>query len=547
MLRSAALALLLSVLVVDVRATRGDEPSAPAPAPSPRKAWEDLEAELRDPAKRQPGLREQRVASFLRAWGESKRQATGEDRLYVAKFLDAADRPVESAALYCEAADDAGLPDAQRDAARVGLAAAVAAQAQEDLLQDEALAKAVDALEAMLLAMEGDGRRDARADMHASLGQAALVLGRIDGALDHFVGGAREKPATAYAMASQAVRGLMGSAHRLEDYDAARERARRTLGALAEVQAGVVRAAKAAKDERALKAAEAILQRIGDADRPLQLLGRPAPEWALEHAFGKGRSLADYAGKVVVLDFWATWCPWCIKSFPAIRDLLRDYAGKDLVVVGVTTTAASVFESRYDLDEDMAEKAAAAKAKGGEAKAPLQRPRPTRGEGSQDPSRFAADGLAKAEEAKTKLLDATARVKEILAEMQEGARDPEEARKRLEAARKALVEASARLEEALIDLRRAAPPTVPPEAIQEFLAKERETIAAFIANHEMTWDVVMIGEKEPAPKYGLAGWPHALVLDRAGVVRYVKSGALLRDQPTAVARFRKVLDDLLAE
>ena len=72
------------------------------------------------------------------------------------------------------------------------------------------------------------------------------------------------------------------------------------------------------------------MKRLETVDRPLKMLGEKANAWTLEHAFTDVQTLADLEGKVVVLDFWATWCPWCIKSFPAIRDLLKDYADKDL-------------------------------------------------------------------------------------------------------------------------------------------------------------------------------------------------------------------------
>ena len=83
-----------------------------------------------------------------------------------------------------------------------------------------------------------------------------------------------------------------------------------------------------------------------------------------------------------------------------------------------------------------------------------------------------------------------------------------------------------------------------PEAFRE---KEKEVLGTFMKNHEMTWPVVMIDKEEPGPKYALTGWPHAVVLDRQGRVRYFKSGALLRDRPEALEKFRKVLEDLLAE
>ncbi len=82
---------------------------------------------------------------------------------------------------------------------------------------------------------------------------------------------------------------------------------------------------------------------------------------------------------------------------------------------------------------------------------------------------------------------------------------------------------------------------------EEYKAKEKEAITTFIANHEMSWPVVMIDKTEPGPKYALMGWPHAVVIDKEGRIRYFKSGALLRDRPEDVKKSRAILDDLLAE
>jgi thiol-disulfide isomerase/thioredoxin len=72
---------------------------------------------------------------------------------------------------------------------------------------------------------------------------------------------------------------------------------------------------------------------------------RAAPTVVLQSGDGARVDLSSYHGKVVLVDFWASWCPPCKTSFPALDALYREYAPQGLEVLAV-----NLDERRRDAD-----------------------------------------------------------------------------------------------------------------------------------------------------------------------------------------------------
>ena len=63
---------------------------------------------------------------------------------------------------------------------------------------------------------------------------------------------------------------------------------------------------------------------------------KPAPEFLLQDSAGKSVSIQKLRGKVVLLDFWATWCTGCKKEIPWFAEFQKKYGSRGFVVVGVS-------------------------------------------------------------------------------------------------------------------------------------------------------------------------------------------------------------------
>ena len=64
-----------------------------------------------------------------------------------------------------------------------------------------------------------------------------------------------------------------------------------------------------------------------------------APDFNLKDQYGVTHSLENYKGKVIFLNFWATWCPPCKKEMPDVESIYKEYGEnkKDVVILGVNS------------------------------------------------------------------------------------------------------------------------------------------------------------------------------------------------------------------
>src|ERR1700751_2917343 len=86
-------------------------------------------------------------------------------------------------------------------------------------------------------------------------------------------------------------------------------------------------------------------------------VGKPAPELKLKELDDKEVSLEDLRGKVVLVNFWATWCGPCQEEIPSLIDLQNKYGAKGFTVLGIamdeegkSVVAPFVAKEKYDVN-----------------------------------------------------------------------------------------------------------------------------------------------------------------------------------------------------
>ncbi|RYG37670.1 TlpA family protein disulfide reductase [bacterium] len=99
-----------------------------------------------------------------------------------------------------------------------------------------------------------------------------------------------------------------------------------------------------------LLASALALVAIAPAQDVKSAVGKPLPKLALKDLAGKTHTNASLKGKVVLLDFWATWCGPCKAAAPTMNSLFGKYKGKGLQVIGVNITDKEPAVKKYVAD-----------------------------------------------------------------------------------------------------------------------------------------------------------------------------------------------------
>lgn len=80
------------------------------------------------------------------------------------------------------------------------------------------------------------------------------------------------------------------------------------------------------------------LVRPASTPRPPGIINNPAPDFTLQTITGETVSLSDYAGRVVFINFWGTWCPPCVEELPALQEFAAAQDEDGAVVLAINSS-----------------------------------------------------------------------------------------------------------------------------------------------------------------------------------------------------------------
>lgn len=304
--------------------------------------------ETRRPVMRPSPAQKEQAASYLALWDKSGREAKGRERLDLAQLRSwAGDSERSLDAMLAMAAD--GEEDATlRAAARKQYAKTIL------LHRTNMSATRIAAARKTLTGMANDGE-DADDGERAMFWQAITSLARLQGdwkateeAAWNAIGA---KPRMASLYAPHVIAAQTSGVYQMDEYDALRKRIEKTTAEIRE-NAAITRSGR--RNERW---AQFVEDSIARTTKFLDLLGKPAPAWKVEHAFHGPSTLAEQKGKIVLVYFWQTRSDEAVRCLATMRDLAKRYKDKQFAIVGVTWHSKRFYSARYELDADVDEDA----------------------------------------------------------------------------------------------------------------------------------------------------------------------------------------------
>ena len=106
-------------------------------------------------------------------------------------------------------------------------------------------------------------------------------------------------------------------------------------------------------------------------------LNRPAPEFTVQDRDGQVHRLSDFRGKVVLINFWATWCPPCIEEMPSMESLRKEMDESQLQIMALSVDDSwEPIDTFLEKDSTVSESTRTSRRKSPNSTAPTWFPRP---------------------------------------------------------------------------------------------------------------------------------------------------------------------------